>query len=116
LAKTLRSQLSYRSDDEIAWICLDFDLAVLDHIEWVENREKAQVKVEAEPNRSRKHYTYEPEFKTVEALLALDAIENDTDTPVWLGRSTLTPSEVKRMADEALKDPEARRRLYEGHE
>jgi hypothetical protein len=110
LKKRLRCRFSDLSKREIAAICLDFDFAVLEHLEWFERREKEVDLVEAP--KSKQNLIPVPRYQNLEELLALD-IEDDVESPGT--ESSLSGDDINRRAKELLRDREAFRRfLREG--
>jgi hypothetical protein len=120
LARRLRSHPSSWSNDDIDHICLDFDLAVLHHLEWVEARQQAQDLVDAEsPGPKAKPTTIVPRYKTFEEVLALDGQDDDIRVDEATGaerRSSLSRDQIRERADELLRDPKARERFFRGEE
>jgi hypothetical protein len=95
------------SNDEVEHICLDFDMACLDHLEWIEARQKAQEEVEVPPRaKSKRQTTWVPKYKTIEEVLALD-VDDEPDPQTGEGPATLSRSEIADRADLLLRDREA---------
>lgn len=83
----------------------------MEHLEWVEARQKAQIEVDAPPvNKHAKRKTLEPKFKTMAEVLGLNVGQEDD---IGEGAVTLSRDEIRARADELLRDPEARKAFFD---
>lgn len=106
--RTILSHRSSLSADQIEDACLDFDLAAMDQLHWVERRKQETEEADAPPrNKNARPKIQVPVYKTLEEVLALD-IDGIEDSQESQGkRLTLTRKEIEDQAKTLMRDPDA---------
>ena len=93
------SSLGYSED-----ACLDFDFAVLDFMDWYEQKAEERVIGKVRGRQPKDKETWLPKYKTVESILALYHAETDFAANVSPEIAAVTTEAIRGILDDAFGD------------
>jgi hypothetical protein len=84
--------------------CLDFDLAVIDFMEWYDSKAEERVVGPIKGRQPKDKETWVPKYKTVDSILALYHAERGFADNISPEIAAVTDSAIRDLLDDAFGD------------